>query len=246
MSDECDDLLFQCEPFSGTARLFPLPNLVLFPHVLQPLHVFEPRYRELVEESLAGDRLIAMALLSPGWETDYDGRPPLYPSACLGRIATYHRFEDGRYNLLLAGLQRIRLVRELEPAKPFREAEAVACQDVYSVHRAGQRPALQRCLLDAFRRLAPEVDGVEDSLGVAIGQRLIVGRADRRRCLCAAVECRSQTATAGRNRCRPAGRIDFESSEGRRFGPILGRALSARFQPELSVLALHFAQMRGV
>jgi ATP-dependent Lon protease len=175
MSDECDDLLFQCEPFSGTARLFPLPNLVLFPHVLQPLHVFEPRYRELVEESLAGDRLIAMALLSPGWETDYDGRPPLYPSACLGRIATYHRFEDGRYNLLLAGLQRIRLVRELEPAKSFREAEAVACQDIYSVHGAGQRPALQRCLLDAFRRLAPELEGADESLGSLLDSDLSLG-----------------------------------------------------------------------
>ena len=151
MSDECDDLLFRCEPFSGTARLFPLPNLVLFPHVLQPLHVFEPRYRELVEESLAGDRLIAMALLSPGWESDYDGRPPLYPSACLGRIATYHRFEDGRYNLLLAGLQRIRLVRELEPAKPFREAEAVACEDIYSVHA---RANARRCSVVCWTRFA--------------------------------------------------------------------------------------------
>lgn len=175
MSDECDDLLFHCEPFSGTARLFPLPNLVLFPHVLQPLHVFEPRYRVLVEEALASDRLIAMALLAPGWEADYEGRPPLYPAACLGRIGAYHRFEDGRYNLLVAGLQRIRLVRELEPAKPFREAEAVACQDVYDVQRAGQRPALQRCLLDAFHRLAPKLDGAEDPLGPLLSDDLSLG-----------------------------------------------------------------------
>lgn len=165
MSDACDDLPFRSNPFSGTARLFPLPNLVLFPHVMQPLHVFEPRYRALVEEALAGDALIAMALLAPGWEADYEGRPPLYPSACLGKIVAHHRFEDGRYNLLLAGLQRIRLVRELAPSKPFREAEVAACPDLYPSHRTSQRPALQRRLLDAFRRLAPKLHGAEDPLG---------------------------------------------------------------------------------
>src|ERR1700722_18263914 len=83
--------LLQPEHFSGVARLFPLPNLVLFPHVLQPLHVFEPRYRALVEEAMAADRLIAMALLEPGWEPDYDGRPPVSGIACLGRITTAQR-----------------------------------------------------------------------------------------------------------------------------------------------------------
>ena len=69
----------------GVARLFPLPNLVLFPHVLQPLHIFEPRYCDLLEAALADDRLIAMAVLAPGWEKDYEGRPPVHPIACLGR-----------------------------------------------------------------------------------------------------------------------------------------------------------------
>ena len=53
--------------FAGTARLFPLPNLVLFPHVMQPLHIFEPRYRQMTADALAGDRLIAVVLLKPGW-----------------------------------------------------------------------------------------------------------------------------------------------------------------------------------
>src|SRR5271166_2451842 len=95
--------------FSGVVRLFPLPNLVLFPHVMQPLHIFEPRYRCLLEDALATDRLVAMALLAPGWESDYEGRPTLCPMACLGRVTTYHRLEDGAYNLLLLGLQRVRL-----------------------------------------------------------------------------------------------------------------------------------------
>ncbi len=68
-----EDLRFDEANFSGVARLFPLPNLVMFPHVLQPLHVYEPRYRALLEEALDDDRLIAMAVLAPGWENDYEG-----------------------------------------------------------------------------------------------------------------------------------------------------------------------------
>ena len=105
-----DDPSTESVEFSGRVRLFPLPNLVLFPHVMQPLHVFEPRYRCLLEDSLASDRLIAMALLAPGWENDYEGRPPLYPMACLGRVTSFHRLDDGTYNLLLLGLHRVRLV----------------------------------------------------------------------------------------------------------------------------------------
>ena len=72
--------------FCGKVRLFPLPNLVLFPEVMQPLHIFEPRYRQMTADALAGDRLIALGLLRPGWEADYDGKPAIYPVACLGRV----------------------------------------------------------------------------------------------------------------------------------------------------------------
>ena len=87
MSQLGDELAFVPEQFSGRARLFPLPNLVLFPHVVQPLHVFEPRYVDLLHDALEDDRLIAMSLLEAGWEKDYEGRPALYPTACLGRIS---------------------------------------------------------------------------------------------------------------------------------------------------------------
>src|SRR5437588_755419 len=80
----------------GTARLFPLPNLVLFPYVIQPLHVFEPRYRRLLADALAGDRLMAMALLKPGWEEDYQQRPAIHPVVCLGKIFKEERLPDGR------------------------------------------------------------------------------------------------------------------------------------------------------
>src|SRR5256885_9707642 len=104
-----NDDQFALGQFTGAARLFPLPNLVLFPQVVQPLHVFEQRYRQMTADALAGDRLIAMALLRPGWEADYDGRPAIHPVACLGRVVADQRLDDGRYNLLLRGLARVRV-----------------------------------------------------------------------------------------------------------------------------------------
>src|SRR6266545_6172021 len=109
MSDDLSPLA----DFAGTARLFPLPNLVFFPHVMQPLHIFEPRYRQMTADALAGDRLIAMALLRPGWEPDYEKVPPIYPVVCLGRIVADQRLEDGRYRLLLRGLSRAGIVEEV-------------------------------------------------------------------------------------------------------------------------------------
>jgi uncharacterized protein len=110
--------------FSGTVRLFPLPNLVLFPHVMQPLHVFEPRYRQMAADALAGDRLIALVLLQPGWEADYEGRPAIYSMACLGRIVAQQRLDDGRFNLLLCGLCRARLSKEDPAENQYRVAPA--------------------------------------------------------------------------------------------------------------------------
>jgi len=119
--------------FSGLARLFPLPNVVLFPHVVQPLHVFEPRYRQLTADSLADDQLLAIALLRPGWEDDFEGRPLLYPMACLGRIVAHKRLADGRYIILLRGLSRIRLGEEIEHEKLYRTARAELLSDVPSL-----------------------------------------------------------------------------------------------------------------
>src|SRR5947199_6205684 len=99
--------------FAGMARLFPLPNMVLFPHVVQPRHVFEPRYRQLTADALAGDRLVTMALLQPGWEPDEAGRPPIFPVACVGRIIAHKPLDDGRSILLLRGLSRVRVIEEI-------------------------------------------------------------------------------------------------------------------------------------
>ena len=95
--------------FSGTARLFPLPNLVLFPHVIQGLHVFEPRYRQMTADALAGDGLIAIVMLKPD-EDEFTDRPAIESVACLGEITWHDKLPDGGYNLRLRGVCRARIV----------------------------------------------------------------------------------------------------------------------------------------
>jgi len=116
--------------FQGKVRLFPLPNLVLFPHVVQGLHIFEPRYRQLLTDALATDNLIAVVLLQPGWEEEYDAMPEIQPVACLGRIGWHEKLPDGRYNLRLRGLSRIGLTEELPTDKLYRLASAELIPDV--------------------------------------------------------------------------------------------------------------------
>src|SRR5258705_10604409 len=104
-------------------RLFPLPNLVMFPHVVQPLHIFEPRYCDLLDDALAGDRLIAMVLLEPGWESNYEGRPALAPVACLGKGVAHERLPTGRHNILLRGLRRAAIQRGLPASRAVCQPE---------------------------------------------------------------------------------------------------------------------------
>ena len=99
-------------PMSDLLPLFPLPTVVLFPNVFLPLHIFEPRYREMVADALAGDRMIGMVLLRPGWEHDYEGRPAVYPIGCSGVITHVERLPDGRYNIVLRGIERFRILEE--------------------------------------------------------------------------------------------------------------------------------------
>jgi Lon protease-like protein len=104
-----------------TIPVFPLPNVVLFPTVFLPLHIFEPRYRKMVDDALNGDRIIGMVLLRPGWERDYDGRPPVYPVGCAGVITHAERLPDGRFNIVLRGMEKFRIVSEQDD-RPYRIA----------------------------------------------------------------------------------------------------------------------------
>jgi Lon protease-like protein len=167
-----DEFCFCPEEFSGVARLFPLPNLVLFPHVMQPLRIFEPRYRELLEDALDDDGLIAMALLRAGWESDYGGRPQVEPVVCLGRVLTHRRLPEGDYNVLLLGLQRAMICRELPPTRPFRRAKLRLLQDRTSLATPHGPPGLRRQLLSLFQRLLPADEESRDDLGALLGKQL--------------------------------------------------------------------------
>jgi Lon protease-like protein len=101
--------------------LFPLPDVVLFPRVSLPLHIFEPRYRKMVADALAGHKTIGMILLRPGWESDYHGRPPVFGSGCAGRIEACEALPDGKYNIVLRGISRFRVVEE-HAGEPYRLA----------------------------------------------------------------------------------------------------------------------------
>ncbi len=109
--------------------LFPLPNVVLFPNVFLPLHIFEPRYREMIADALASDRVIGMALLRPGWEADYEGRPPIYAVGCTGVITHTERLPDGRYNIILRGMERVRIL-EVDERRSYRRATVEALTEV--------------------------------------------------------------------------------------------------------------------
>src|SRR4051812_221270 len=92
--------------------LFPLPNVVLFPATQIPLHIFEPRYRAMIADALDGERLIGLVMLRPGWEPAYDAEPPVYPIGCAGFITHADRLADGRYNIILRGLEKFRIMQE--------------------------------------------------------------------------------------------------------------------------------------
>jgi Lon protease-like protein len=106
----------------GTVPLFPLPNVVLLPRAVLPLHIFEERYKAMVANALNGDKRLAIALLLPGWEKAYSGQPKINPIVCVGTIISHEKLPDGKYNLLLQGSLRARVMREVQKY-PYRIAD---------------------------------------------------------------------------------------------------------------------------
>ena len=106
----------------GDVPLFPLPNVVLFPKAVQPLHIFEERYKAMTADAIKGDGRIAMALLRPGWEKCYYSKPAIEPVVCVGRVISAERLPDGKFNFLLRGESRAVVVSERSDLKPYRIA----------------------------------------------------------------------------------------------------------------------------
>ncbi len=160
--------------FTGKARLFPLPNLVFFPHVMQPLHIFEPRYRQMTADALAGDRLIALVLPKPGWEKDYVAAPALHPVACLGRIIAEQELDDGRFNILLRGVARIRIDRELVSKKLYRSARTEVLDDV-PIADGDRALCWKQTLIDKAPTWFPSQSEVADQFGKLLQSDLALG-----------------------------------------------------------------------
>jgi uncharacterized protein len=158
---------------SDLLPLFPLPNVVLFPNVFLPLHIFEPRYREMVADVITGDRMIGMVLLRPGWEQNYEGRPPVYPIGCSGLITHVEQLSDGRYNIVLRGFERFRVVAE-DHSRPYRRAslERLSEQPMDGNDRAAVRR--QRAKLETMLARARESKGADPKIPSAMGDEDLV------------------------------------------------------------------------
>jgi uncharacterized protein len=135
--------------------MFPLPNVVLLPNTFLPLHIFEPRYRTMTRDALAGDRLIAMGF-QLGPDHDYDGPPPVAPIAGVGEIVLAQNLPDGRYNLVLRGRARVQIERELASDQPYRMVQASLLPD--------EQPSSVVDLLDAEASLRALTIGLADAL----------------------------------------------------------------------------------
>jgi Lon protease-like protein len=142
--------------------IFPLPDLTFFPHTLLPLHIFEGRYRAMITDCLARDRRLSVVRLKPGHETSYEGKPPVYAIAGAGSIVRCERLASGRFNVLLKGERRIRILREVPTDTLYRMAVAAPLPDV-GEERPGvpvlARTVRERCLriMDALGRGSSEM-----------------------------------------------------------------------------------------
>ena len=177
--------------FEGPVPVFPLPGLVLFPHVVVPLRVFEERYRTLVRDALGGSRTIAMGLLKPGWEADYAGSPEFHDLLCLARIEDAEWQLDDCYALQVKGVARIetrRVTREFpyravlfetRPQHPFAEDDPLV-----ELERNGLR--------DVFHRLARAL-GRDPAETEGLGFEALVNVA----CTLAPMEAREKLALLG-------------------------------------------------
>ena len=145
------------DDFSGTVPLFPLPNVALFPHVVQALHMFEPRYRQMTADAVAGDGFVALAVLKPGYDDHYNRKDaPIYPTVCLGRITNSRELADGRWDVTVQGLCRATVERELPGDDLYRVGELSLRPDSLDTDSDEARRVVGG-VVEAFGRLYPKM-----------------------------------------------------------------------------------------
>ena len=154
-------------------RLFPLPGVVLFPKAVLPLHIFEPRYKQMTEDALASDGLVTIVMIRPPAGGKVKGVPALEEYGCVGRILKYERLADGKFNFLLLGLRRVRLVREVPSGAPYRAAEAELVDDLIA---EGDAVSLQaNDLIGLFRAFLESYGGIDADLDAIVSPSLPAG-----------------------------------------------------------------------
>lgn len=173
-----------------TIPIFPLPDVSLLPNATEPFHIFEPRYRDMIADALAADSIIGMVTLQPGFEADYEGRPPVYELGCAGVILASERLDDGRYNIVLGGITKFRILSE-DQSRSYRLAEIEAIPETLDESQAEQlaerRRQLENAILSAMpgARLPPAdapdaevIDGLAIALPLELDERLRLLEAD--------------------------------------------------------------------
>jgi hypothetical protein len=162
--------------------IFPLPNVVLFPHVFLPLHIFEPRYKAMVGDALRSHRLIGMVLLQDGWQGNYLGQPRVFDVGCAGVITHADRLEDGRYNVVLKGVQRFRIESE-RLQNDYRLARVTPIQDGTgdTVDLQTMRARLETLLAPLLREQPARLPGVTSARDLvhALAQHLDLAPVER-------------------------------------------------------------------
>lgn len=157
--------------------IFPLPNVTFFTHTFLPLHIFEDRYRQMIANSIEGDRLIGVALLKEGWQRNYFGQPPICKTFGVGKIIDWQELADGRYNIVLEGLYRVRLIEEF-PTDTYRTGRARVLLDPPIDSRRGLITGLMKeiqALTDELGRLMPKTRELVQSAWSSHPHPLIIG-----------------------------------------------------------------------
>lgn len=150
--------------------IFPLPEVVLFPQQVLPLHIFEPRYRVMVSDALASKRVIAIGLLKPGYEPSYfTSHAPIHPLVGLGRIIEWEELDNGKCNILLRGKARASIVEEI-PGSPYRRARIKTLETTCTASAATQHRLRQEVCETIRRHLRNQLEDCEQYFQLIQGQ----------------------------------------------------------------------------
>lgn len=134
--------------------IFPLPNVIFFPKTLLPLHIFEPRYRQMVQDTIATKQLIGMFLLEDGWQENYYGNPSIHSIGCAGEMIHVETLPDGKFDIVLRGLYRVRPI-EVVQEFPYRKARVEVLPEVLTEGPAKVQSMTEN-LMSEFKKIDPD------------------------------------------------------------------------------------------